>query len=337
MRFFLFVFLLVLATPFWILGSLLFVGQAIFLSKRTGVSVTALIPLLTRWSLHKLRKRNDPVGAYFLEHFTGVSSVGLWLVMWPLFQAMRLSGYEPNLFKYPVSGTPTLTTMLPARTAWFDEVVNSYHDECSQLVILGAGFDSRSQTHADRLKVFEVDAPATHTLKQQLLNDSPADFSHVTLVAVDFEKTDWLVALKSQGFDPSLPTIVIWEGVIYYLSEADILRVLSSVSTLAPGSVLAFDYFTASFVRPNRALLRLFHVFLDIVGEPMRFCVSTAASTSRGVKWLLEKCGLRLSKHATFVGDRDETLQFGGLVMAEVPKCTPSKTPIQLEFLNIAQ
>ena len=41
----------------------------------------------------------------------------------------------------------------------------------------------------------------------------------VTFVAVDFNSEDWWSKLLATGFDPALPTLFTWEGVVYYLPD----------------------------------------------------------------------------------------------------------------------
>ena len=36
---------------------------------------------------------------------------------------------------------------------------------------------------------------------------------------VDFNCEDWWAKLLAAGFDPALPTLFTWEGVVYYLAD----------------------------------------------------------------------------------------------------------------------
>ena len=115
-----------------------------------------------------------------------------------------------------------------------------------QVVILGAGRDSRAyrgELLQRGVKTFEVDHPATQASKvkrlRQVLGDIPA---HVTYVPVDFEE-ETLDKLLACGFDRSLKTLFIWEGVTPYLHAAAVDATLAWVQAhAAPGSALIFDY-----------------------------------------------------------------------------------------------
>jgi methyltransferase (TIGR00027 family) len=72
------------------------------------------------------------------------------------------------------------------------------------------------------------------------------------------------------GYDPGLPSLWLLEGLLYYLAEADVHRVLQRVrASTAPGSRIAADVVNAaSLTLPNmRGLLDVFARW----GCPWRF------------------------------------------------------------------
>ncbi|GLZ45735.1 SAM-dependent methyltransferase [Actinomycetospora sp. NBRC 106375] len=130
-----------------------------------------------------------------------------------------------------------------ARTKVLDDAVTAAIDGgVEQLVILGAGYDSRAYRlpGADRLRVFEVDHPDTQVVKRRVLGTSPA---HVRFVAVDFDRDDLAGALDAAGFRPGRPTFVLWEGVASYLTpEAVDATVRWAHDATGTGSDLALTY-----------------------------------------------------------------------------------------------
>jgi methyltransferase (TIGR00027 family) len=129
--------------------------------------------------------------------------------------------------------------------------IDDYLQEClksgiAQLVILGAGLDSRAyrnELHQGVARVFEVDHPATQASKiervKKVFGKIP---SHVTYVSVDFVD-ETLDKLLTSGFDPSLKTLFIWEGVTPYLNIESVDTTLAWVhANSAPGSAIIFDY-----------------------------------------------------------------------------------------------
>jgi len=135
-----------------------------------------------------------------------------------------------------------------ARTRLIDDLVTDALDGgIRQVMILGAGYDSRPYRLPTlaAARVFEVDHPATQLSKQRLVTAHvPADrYGRVAFVPVDLVHDDLAAALESAGFATSEPTVVVWEGVTNYLTDAAVdttLRRLTSVT--GPNSRLVFTY-----------------------------------------------------------------------------------------------
>lgn len=110
-----------------------------------------------------------------------------------------------------------------------------------QYVIIGAGFDSFALRRRDleaRLRVLEIDHPATQALKReriaQLGDGLP---SNLEFVAIDFERETVGEGLARSGFQPDRPAFFSWLGTTPYLSNTAALGTLLSVSEAArPGS-----------------------------------------------------------------------------------------------------
>ncbi|HEY5933645.1 MAG TPA: class I SAM-dependent methyltransferase [Kofleriaceae bacterium] len=132
------------------------------------------------------------------------------------------------------------------RTTYLDRLVGQAIDRlpASQIVILGAGYDTRAARLArPGVRFFEVDHPATQTAKRERLARLPGYPDAATYVSCDFEREDPIDRLTASGFERAQPTFVIWEGVVMYLTETSIRRTLSRLATgLDPRSALAFDF-----------------------------------------------------------------------------------------------
>jgi methyltransferase (TIGR00027 family) len=134
-----------------------------------------------------------------------------------------------------------------ARTAFFDEVVrNALGRAVPQLVILGAGYDSRAYRFAHLLGeavVFELDSIPTQLHKKRMLERGGVQApSGVRLVPIDFTTDDIERTLLSAGFSKEKAALFIWEGVSYYLSRDAVDSVLAAVRTLSgQGNSLYFD------------------------------------------------------------------------------------------------
>jgi len=144
-----------------------------------------------------------------------------------------------------------------------------------QYVILGAGLDSFAYRRADlatRLRVFEVDHPATQQWKRARLEALSVDLpSHLTFIPLDFEQHTLAAALPAGGHRPELPTFFSWLGVTHYLTDEAVFTTLRYVASLVPGSEIVFQYFLPEtlFDDENRRLLALWKERRASVGEPV--------------------------------------------------------------------
>ncbi|MBF9523771.1 SAM-dependent methyltransferase [Mycobacteroides chelonae] len=114
----------------------------------------------------------------------------------------------------------------------------------TQVVILAAGLDSR----AYRLDwpagttVYEIDQPLVLQYKRQTLDEHDVRSACLRReVAVDLRQ-DWPVALQREGFDVTVPTAWLAEGLLMYLpTEAQDRLFELIVDQSAPGSRIAVE------------------------------------------------------------------------------------------------
>ncbi|MGD8708652.1 MAG: class I SAM-dependent methyltransferase [Nitrosopumilaceae archaeon] len=97
-----------------------------------------------------------------------------------------------------------------------------------QIVILGAGWDTLFLdiiTKNKSIKIFEIDFSMDEKRKVIEKMDGTI-FDSLTLISSDLKDPKVLLeSLKKYGWDPKNPTIVVLEGISYYLSE----KVLNSI------------------------------------------------------------------------------------------------------------
>ena len=142
---------------------------------------------------------------------------------------------------------PGVIGSLLGRTRYIDDVLReAVWDGVEQVVILGAGFDTRAYRASglDGADVFEVDHPAAQSVKRQALDRASIPVpDNVSLVAIDFERDDIADTLAEAGFWPGVRKLFIWEGVTQYISRGAIEDTLAWVSAAAgAGSRLVFSY-----------------------------------------------------------------------------------------------
>ncbi len=135
-----------------------------------------------------------------------------------------------------------LRAWVVGRTVFLDNLLaDATRHGCRQVVLLGAGFDTR----AFRLpwppgtRCFEVDTADVLGPKDVVLAEAHAEPGCERLVVPCDLRGDWPAALRAAGLDPARPTAWIAEGLLVYLSAADVERLLDTITGLsAPGSWL---------------------------------------------------------------------------------------------------
>jgi methyltransferase (TIGR00027 family) len=192
-----------------------------------------------------------------------------------LIRADARSGRLRSLAKLP--GMRSWILYMQVRTRVIDDALRAFvAGGGRQLVVLGAGYDSRVLRLPELadVAVFEVDHPATQGHKRAVLTrlgvDSPSHY-----IAWDFEARameDLPDVLAEAGLSLDAPAFTIWEGVTMYLTEVAIdtsLRAIRAWS--APGSRLAMTYFAKSRIAHPTLATRAIQAIVSTVGEPWRF------------------------------------------------------------------
>ena len=140
----------------------------------------------------------------------------------------EMSEYYERLF-------PGLANSIRARVRYFDDFVRTSIDEgLEQLVILGAGYDTRAyriEGLKGKVKVFEVDHPDTQSVKIEKVKEIFGFLpDHVIYVPVDFETENLGERLIVQGFDRSLKTLFLTEGLVMYIPPEAVDETLSFIA-----------------------------------------------------------------------------------------------------------
>lgn len=213
--------------------------------KRKQASRTAEYMAFFR-ALESVRRKDrrivsDPFAAGFI-------SLGLRTAV----RLSRLRAIGGLVERYADRRLPGARTSAIARTRLIDDLLMAHLEENPrQVVVLGAGFDCR----AYRLPlprtttIFEVDHPSTQTTKLERLRGMIEKIPENTrFVGIDFNQESLAERLRDAGFDPSLPSVFIWEGVSHYLAQDAVDAVLGYVAGCCAGSLLIFTYIHAGLL-----------------------------------------------------------------------------------------
>jgi methyltransferase (TIGR00027 family) len=196
---------------------------------------------------------------------------------------------------------PGFHTYFGVRTRYLDDQLRAcIQNGIEQLVLLGAGYDSRAYRFREfktHVRAFEVDHPATQQVKlavvDRVFGGRPP---HVRYVEIDFDRQSLEERLTDAGYDGKLKTLFIWEGVSYYLSAEAVDQTLAFVADHSrPGSSILFDY-TSPDVISGRTHLREGHAWrgsLQRLGEPLLFGIEEAS-----IETYLRQRGYRIIENA---------------------------------------
>jgi methyltransferase (TIGR00027 family) len=189
--------------------------------------------------------------------------------------------------------------VMVARTVAIDRAVREAASP--QLVILGAGLDGRAwrMPELQDVVVFEVDHPDSQQAKRARAAALAPVAKDVRFVPVDFERDRLDDELARAGHDPARPTTWIWEGVVMYLTPADVDASLAIIARRsAPGSRLTILYHSPSL------LLKVVGPLVKRLGEPLR-----SVYTAKSMRALLERHG--------FAVVRDDDIRTLGAAMSK--------------------
>ena len=143
---------------------------------------------------------------------------------------------------------PGVFEYVMARTAFFDEVfIAALNEAIPQIVLLGAGYDTRAYRFADLNKysrIIELDNAATQNRKKRCLKNFKIQIpERVAHISMDFNKDSLKDVLQCAGYEDDRKTLFIWEGVCMYLEAKSVDTILAFVTDSSHRqSAIAFDY-----------------------------------------------------------------------------------------------
>jgi methyltransferase (TIGR00027 family) len=204
-----------------------------------------------------------------------------------LILAANAFGYSPNLMRiskrrwmiglYNVADRvmPGMFEGLGERKIFMNhEVERAINDGFTQVLVLGAGFDTlclRLAPQYPEVSFFEIDHPSTARAKKKGVEEigQPAN---LTLIPADLGKTKMVDVLSADpAWDKNKQTIVVMEGLLYYLRPEDVLDVFSQARALTgKQSRVAFSHVL------NKSQQGWAQPLLRLIGEPWLSSATTA-------------------------------------------------------------
>ncbi|POM76083.1 O-methyltransferase [Phytophthora palmivora] len=133
------------------------------------------------------------------------------------------------------------------RTRYLDEALHHRNPRILQVVILGAGLDSRAY-RLESLRgchVLEVDqSAAVFEHKTEVMKElhAPLIAQKVDCIVSNLVEAGLEVTLMGYGYSPTMPTFWVMEGLLPYMERSSIVELLKSIEYLsAPGSEIWAD------------------------------------------------------------------------------------------------
>jgi methyltransferase (TIGR00027 family) len=241
----------ILWLPLSIVGALWVAYKQVWVSRKLGLSQTAVAMLNQRWIADLFGLRQDAPSRRLAGKPPNNSLFGARLLLFPLLAARAIAG-KPILYPLlPDDNQVGLGSMIFCRSLRFDDLIAAHEADVAQFVVLGAGFDTRAYGPLSKrgLAMFELDQAANQRAKRKAVKRAGLGGDHVNYIEVDFAQPQWIQLLTQSSYDRSLKSIFLWEGVTLYLSEPDVRATLAVIkANAAAGSVLLLDLYATRFV-----------------------------------------------------------------------------------------
>ena len=205
---------------------------------------------------------------------------------------------------------PGARTSAIARTRFIDDrTCAAISQGVEQIVLLGAGFDSRPYRlrGCERLAIFEVDHPSTLAKKRQVVEGIIGRVPPwIRFVPTDFNRESLETALEAAGYEESRRTLFIWEGVTNYLTESAVDHTLRWCSRAVRPSQIVFTYVHRAVLDNPAAFFGTARLFatLKAAGEQWTFGLDPTRLPD-----FMEERGYRLDED---VGAEEYRMRYSG-------------------------
>ncbi len=283
----------ILFIPLGIIGSILIYYKQMFVSKKLGVSSTAIEIINGRWTMDKFGLRKDYASVQLFNRLPNTTSIGQWMALFPLYLLSKLANQNLIYPTFKEAPDASLANLVTSRTVFIDRILKRSFQTSNQFVVLGAGFDTRcyGELIPGDCALYELDKRNTQDLKRVYLKEAGINTSNVNFVSVDFTTENWKQKLIAQGYDQNKTTTFLWEGVSLYLSEKDVRRTLLEIQSIAAkGSVIVADFYSTEFVKgkllPGKKQLKM-------TGESLGFGLDFEGKSSQELDSLISESNLR--------------------------------------------
>lgn len=204
-------------------------------------------------------------------------------------------------------GFPAAATNVRLRTRYLDDRLDQHLAEgCRQVVILGAGLDTRAaRKRVPGVAYFEIDDARTLSFKAARLaeNKVPAE---VTYIPGDYVASGVLPLLEKNGFNRDLPSFFIWEGNTMYLTKGPVMQVLAELKESVPAFAISFDFMDEAVVARTTGdpQVTTFVERFAAMGAPWHLGIDDATALAREARLAVADVSTVASLHRAYWPDK---------------------------------
>jgi len=213
-------------------------------ASRSGVGTTAAFVARMR-AIENSKAEEALVTDIYAESLAGEISIQ------DMLEKFTTSQHSADAFNFMVDG-------MAVRTKKIDDEICKSLENVQQVVVLGAGLDSRPwrlqiPSNENPITWLELDFPEVFQYKLDKLSECNAQtpFNYVAVEA-DLSLPDWSEKLLQCGnFDPLLDTVWLLEGLTGYLTEEEIKLLFEKITNCC----IAGTRLIATFISPDLKLV----------------------------------------------------------------------------------
>jgi methyltransferase (TIGR00027 family) len=175
-------------------------------------------------------------------------------------------------------GTSGVYEYIVARTKLIDGIFQDFPGNIRQVLVFGAGFDTRAIRFKNSLTdttVFELDSPITQQAKIKGFRKANIELpSNLKFVSIDFSEESMPQKLGEAGFRENVANFCLLEGLTPYLSPEAVASTFKFLGEYSgKGSLVVFDCIYASVLRRENIYYgeEESYGYAVSYGEPFRF------------------------------------------------------------------
>jgi methyltransferase (TIGR00027 family) len=171
-------------------------------------------------------------------------------------ERIRSGANRATLIGHAMRDLPAVSIVLARARYAEDKLAEAMRNGVEQYVVIGAGLDTfalRRPDLCERLRVLEIDYPATQAFKRRRLQEAAIALPpNLHFGPADLEKESVAEVLSRLPFDRTKQALFSWLGVTMYLTGDAVTETLRSLGdSAAAGSHLVFDYLDRSIFAPE--------------------------------------------------------------------------------------